>query len=311
MHHSDRKVIEHHPIFGPTASPEERRAEKQAHDGVVTTASHETATREQAELRALNGPPRASKQVLPLLHEPVLPKDFEQQVAALDQAIYERGFAISRDRLLSLGKERFRELLAKDGTARSWQRFIGTRTDLTSWPSVEYAFQLVNGLTTTVPRRKMAEEYAGSGLDREAAGRIASFSDLWKVNQNLPTVRDIYAFHDGFVALVFGASLLERLSSDGRVRSHFFCGGSGPRVSLFQDWLDVLEGPHFRVVIAQPLFSVLAWLTKEQAPLDLAGLAHEWFGVRAPSRAQLKLCEAVTEGFLLGYRSSWDLWDRV
>jgi hypothetical protein len=49
--------------------------------------------------------------------------------------------------------------------------------------------------------------------------------------------------------LVFGASLLERLQSDGRLRSKLFCGGRGDKVAYFNEWLGVLQGPHFKVTL--------------------------------------------------------------
>jgi hypothetical protein len=292
----------------------EEQARESTRHADATTAAYQAASREAAEreaayIRALNQPTRLTE--LPALKSPVLPRDFSARLAALDQRIYERGVAVSRERVLSLGQERFQDLLRRDESARLLQRIIGTKTDFTSWASVEYAFALANRLVTPVPKRRTIEQWSGAGEDRDRAATVAGFADLWKAYQEGETVRNVYACHDAFVSLVFGQSMLERLATDGRVRSHFFCGGKGPKVDLLTSWLSVLEGPHFRVVIGQPLWQVLAWLTKEQTPLvDPADLAYEWFGVRAPSRAQLKLCDAVMEGFLLDYRS-WDLWDYV
>jgi hypothetical protein len=76
-------------------------------------------------------------------------------------------------------------------------------------------------------------------------------------------VKKIYQFHDAYVRLVLGQSLLERLSSDGHVHNHLFVGGRGEKVGYFEDWLSVLEGPHFRVKIDRPLAAVMTWLCEE------------------------------------------------
>jgi hypothetical protein len=260
--------------------------------------------------QALNRPSVPVVEVPPL-KQPLLPADVQSRLDALDEGIHARGIAVSRERLLALGKERFQELLAKDGAARGLQRVIGTRTDLGSWTSVKEAFASVNALLTTVPRRKTAEVWAGKGIDREEAAMITGFADLWKAQQEPQAVRDVYAFHDVFASLVFGQSMLDQLASDGRVHSYTFCGGNRTKAGYFADWLSVLDGPHLRVVIGQPLFSVLAWLTKEQTPLlEPVALANEWFGVRSPSREQTGLCAAVLEGFLLDFRE-WALWQQV
>ena len=201
---------------------------------------------------------------LPVLLKPVLPTDFQARVDALDEEIYKRGMAVSRDRLLSLGQRRFHELLAKDRSARGLQRVIGTKTDLTSWRSVEYAFGCANALTTSVPDRKTAEVNAGVGEDREGAAKVAGFTDLWKTTSEPESVRNVLAFHEAFGSLVLGISLLERLQSDGRVRSHSLCGASGLKAELFTDWLPTLTGAHFTVKLCDPLWHVLAWLSERK-----------------------------------------------
>jgi hypothetical protein len=289
-------------VFSPSRSESEKAA--------LTVASNEAAQRDAAYLRALN-PPTTPPPALPSFKQPALGKEFQSRLDALDEKIQGRGIAISHDRLLSLGKERFAQVLELDRAARSVQRVIGTRTDLTSWASVEFAFQQVNGFTTMVPKRKTAEIHTGAGLDREAAAKINGFADLWKCSQERATVRDIYAFHDAFARLVFGQSLLEQLSSDGRIRNSLFAGGDGAKVGYFNDWLGVLEGPHFAVTLVDSLGHLIAWLASEGTPPPQpAELANQWFSVRAPSPGQLKLCEALWHGFILGYKS-WSLWDFV
>jgi hypothetical protein len=221
--------------------------------------------------------------------------------------------AIDRERLVSIGQKRFKSLLALDREARSLQRVIGHNTDLTAWRSTQFAFAVVRALeVTAVPPRKHADVIAGRGADREAVRKIENFAGLWKGTSSEPqSVRAVYAFRDVFESLAFGASMLERLSSDGRLRSRFFCGGESRKVGYFDDWKSVLQGSHFKVTLAQPLWHVLAWLTKEKTPLpDSAEQAREWFGVRAPSPAQVHLTDAIVQGFLLSYRE-WSLWEYV
>jgi hypothetical protein len=56
---------------------------------------------------------------------------------------------------------------------------------------------------------------------------------------------------------------------------------------------------------------VLSWLCKEREPLiEPVDLARNWLDVRAPSRSQIKLAEALLQGFLLDYRE-WALWEYV
>jgi hypothetical protein len=276
---------------------------------ISSTAFREAAGRDMALSRALGGP-AAKPLELPVLRQPVLPANFQERVDELDKKIYGRGVAISRERILSLGRSRFTELLAKDRVARSMQRVIGTKADVTSWSAVLYAFACANGLTTMVPKLKTAEVYAGSGLDREEAARIDGFDDLWKSGE-LETARNVLVFHDAFRSMVLGVSLLERLADDGRLRSYSLCGTKGPKADLFTDWLPALQGAHFTVKLNDPLWHTTAWLSGEQSlqpsPMELA---RDLFRVRAPSLAQIKLAHAVLHGFLLGY-SGWSLWNYV
>jgi hypothetical protein len=156
----------------------------------------------------------------------------------------------------------------------------------------------------------MSEQIAGAALDREEAAKIEGFRDLWKVQQDRATVRNVYAFHDCFASLVFGQSLSSSAVEDGRVRSHLFCGGTGAKVALFNRWLGALDGAHFSVRIDNSLFGVLAWLCHEQTPCDTKELARDWFNMRAPSAIQLAIAQAVFEGFLLG-KNSWAFWEHV
>jgi hypothetical protein len=275
------------------------------HNRNLAIASRDFAERDTAYIRALNGPLQKRRMAPPLLREPKLPADFEAKAAALDNEIGERRVALSRERLLSLGRKRFTELLALDATARQSQRIIGTKTDLTAWESVAYSFGAANALVAEVGKRSSAEFNSGADADRQSASRIESFDSLWKCYYHNPqAVQAVYAFRDAFERLVFGQSLLERLSDDGRIRSRL-------EAKRFVDWLPVVERPCFRVVIERPLWHLLAWLTAENAPpLNPAKAASYWFGVRAPSAEQIKLCAAVFDGFLLGHQS-WSLWSYV
>jgi hypothetical protein len=291
------------PIISPAQIAQQRIDTEQA----VRSASHEAAGREAAFLRAMNRSQAWPQS--PRLKAPAVASDFAEQAAALDQAIYSRGVKISRERLLSLGRERFAELIATDRTARSVQRVL--INDYSSWPSVQYGFACTSPLSVNMPRRKMADIVSGRGADREEASKIEGFSDLWKAEQHPPTIRNVLAHHDAFVRLIFGQSMLRCFPDDSRLRSHFFCGGRGRKVALFEQWLSTLDGAHAKITIKQPIFSVLAWLCKEQTPCaDAKDLAHDFFGVRAPAQTQLALAQAIFEGFLLG-KNSWSLWQHV
>ena len=295
----------HEPFFHPSVALEEQRQATTEYKRNVAAAATEAAERDMAYVRALN-PPRVPQPEPPQLRQPVLPDGFD--AAAIDEAILERGIAIDRDRILSLGRGRFAELLALDRTARGSQRIIGSSTDLTSWQSVEFAFAQAGALATQVPKRTMTEEMSGSGLDRHAAAQINGFDDLFKATADRQPVRDVLAFHDAFESLVFGQSIAEQLSSDGRLRSRFFCGGTGEKVD---DWLGALQGPHFKVALVDPLGPLFGWLAGEQTPLPLpAEFAHECYNNRSLSPEQIKVARAVLDGFVLDYRG-WALWDYV
>jgi hypothetical protein len=280
-------------------SPEEERA-------TAAAASRDAAREEMAYLRALGRPPLPNPE-LPPIKAPIIPQEFEQRVAALDEEIYSRGVAIDRNTLLRQGKERFQQLLAADRKARS----LAPVGDLTCFASVQQALTAYEA--PSVPVRKMREQAAGSGKERELVRRIAGWSDLWKATQERQeTLTDLYTFHDEFAALCFGQSILERLSPDGRLRSRLFCGGRGAKVDLFRDWLSATGGSSLvSVTLLQPLWHLFAWLANEQNPLPSpVDLAKDFFNVRSPSKAQARLAESVFDGFLLGY-DGWPLWEYV
>jgi hypothetical protein len=310
--HDEPKFIthEHNPVFGTPplifrdahAAQQERVQQKE----IAQIASREAAERDMAYVRAMNPPP-VPKLEARALRQPVLPAGFD--AAQLDKNIYSRGVAFDRERLLSLGRVLFDDLLARDHDVREHQRVLFD--DLTSWPSVLQSFAANNALVTNVPRRTNSDIVANRFTDRDAAALISNWEDLWKIALEPESVRRVYAFHDAFVSLVFGQSLLERLSSDGHVRSHWFSTGKSTPVVDFKDWLSTLQGAHFKVVINDPLFSVVTWLCGERQPApDPAQLANDWLGIRVPSLAQTRLVQSVVSGWLLGH-ASWSLWDYV
>jgi hypothetical protein len=284
---------------------EQRRASQAA----LRTASNEQAAREASYLRALNPPPVPQPEP-PQLRGPSLPDGFN--VAQIDQAIFERGIAISKERLVSLGEERFAQLLLLDRETRQLQRVTGPQTDFTDWPSVAHAFASRNALNSGLAPRKTSEQFAGLGADREQAGQIEGFADLWKAWVHEPqTVKNVYRVRDAFGTLIFGRSLLEAIGTGGRVHSKFFCGGKGERVTYFRSWLGTLEGPHFVATLGRPLAHVVAWLCHEKTPiLAPTEQAREWSNLRVPSSEQVRLAAAVIEGWLLGL-NSWSLWNHV
>jgi hypothetical protein len=270
-------------------------------------ASHEASERDMAYMKAL-GRPAITQVAVPPVKTPVLPPEFAQRVAALDEAIYKRGIALDRDKLLGLGKERFAALLAAH--RKVLEDVNASAIDVTSWPSTQsilHAFE-----SSVVPRRSMSEQHQGYGKERDQVRKIASFEDLWKdAKERQEVTSDIYAFRDLFESLVFGQSLLDRLSSDGRLHSRFFCGGHGRKLELLRDWLGVLHGPLTSVALVQPLWHLVAWLTGEKAsPPSRIDLARDFFTVRAPTLAQIRMADAVLNGFLLGY-NEWALWEYV
>jgi len=281
------------------------------HDKKVFEAlSREAGERDLAMTRAMNPPPfKAPTQ--PEVRAPILPENFNEQLARVDREIYERGVAIDRERLLSLGKERFTRLLESDRAARASQRIIGTRIDLTHFESVQFAFANVGAFAAAVPRRKLADVASGRGADREAAAQICGFDDLWKITSEPAAVRDVLAFRDVFEQLLFARSLLERLGEDDRAHSQFFTGGSARKAELFSSWLSVLGAPLVSVTLQNALFSIFSWLAQEKAPpVDLIALAQEFSSMRAPTQSAIRFAAAVFDGFLLGF-DSWQLWNYV
>jgi hypothetical protein len=289
------------PLLGGFDSPELQRHESAA-------ASRIASQEQMAFDRALGSPPRAQPQPLQL-KQPTLPNDFAQRVADLDREIYGRGIAIDADKLIEHGKERFEQLLAAARHCRE-PRSVPAG-DLTSFGSVQIGLHSFEA--PTVPRRTTMEQVNGSGKEREAVRQIRSWNDLWKFAPSDPEpVTKAYAFYDLFASLIFGQSILERLSADGRrVRSHLFTGGKGRKVDLFREWLFVIEGSLTSVTLKQPLWHVMSWLADEKAPTPShKELAQDFFNMRVPSEAQIKLAQAVLDGFLLGYRE-WPLWEFV
>jgi hypothetical protein len=306
MSHNKPAVTVHPPPLINTWLPQPKHREHDDDSATLAAASREAAEREAAFLRALS-PPQMRQQAPPPLRGPALPDDFD--AAEIDEQILGRGVAFDRDKLLTLGRQRFSELLEADKKVRSFQRVLFN--DLTSWPSVVSSFAAVTPFrAAAVPRRTTAEALAGRGSDKESAAAISGFDDLWKLTGEPETVRNVVAFHDEFERLCFGQSLLQNIDSDGRVRSRLFVGGSGRKVALFDQWLSVLAGQHYKVKLTHPLWTLVSWIAGE-TPLPGPGkLAIEWIGVRAPSPAQIRLAESVVDGFVRGLRS-WGLWEHV
>jgi len=309
-------ITEHKPsiwITPPFTSAAEVARELNERREAAAVVAHEAAEKEMALMRSLNrtSEPTPGAETLEL-KQPVLPKDFAERVADLDQQIYQRGVAVSRERLESLGKQKFQELLSADRLCREEQRVIGPRTDLTQWFSIHNALS-ATGTLAMIPvlRRTTHETYAGIEPERDEARAITGFEDLWKLSGVEPrAVRAIYGYRDVFESLVFGQSMLERLSEDGRVRSPSFCGGKLLTLSTFADWLPALEGSHYRVTLTNPLAAIVSWLAGEESPPDVLELARDWSGLRLPSEEQIRAAQAVLDGFLLNYEG-WTLWNYV
>ena len=273
----------------------------------------EAAAREKALLAALNGSPRAPKLGPPPLRRPVLSDDFAERLAALDEKIYERGVAVEREKLLSLGEARFQELLTADRCARTEQRVITTRTDLTSWPSVFHALVNTGALSqVSVPARKTYEQLYGINQELDQIRQVDGFVDVWKLFRAVPrAVRAIRAFRDVFESLVFGQSFFVWIDTDNRVHHKFFCGGSGNKVRLFNNWLPALKGAHYRVTLHDSLAAVVFWLAREKGePPDVLDLAREYSNKRVPSEKEIRFAQAVLDGFVLNYKG-WALWQFV
>ena len=84
--------------------------ERDEHRAAVAAASREASQREADFMRAL-GRSRTAQSELPPIKEPVLPQDFAQRIAALDEAIYRKGIGVNKDELFELGRERFVQLI--------------------------------------------------------------------------------------------------------------------------------------------------------------------------------------------------------
>jgi hypothetical protein len=224
-------MTEPQPYFAPLSSG--HPAGFTQHD--VAEASR-IASEEQMARDAALGRPRLPKPELPPIKAPVLPEDFRQRVADLDQEILARGVAIDADKLFQLGKQRFEHLLAAE------RKIVlhGSRTDLTAFCNVQSVLGVYEA--PGVPRRKMIEQAAGTGKERDVVRRISDFGDLWKATgERAEDIADIYSFRDKFESLAFGQSMLAQLSKDGRLRSRFFCGGRRRKVDLFRDWFPFLN----------------------------------------------------------------------
>jgi hypothetical protein len=300
------------PPFHDDASREERAAAVRATIAEARSASVDASEREMAFLRALNRTADMSHSSALQLKSPRLTDDFSQRVAALDDDIFARGVAVDRQKLVTVGKQGFEQLLEADHVARSEQRVIGSLADLTSFASVYHAFALAGALqVSSVPQRPMKEIAAGAGKDRAAVSLIESFDDLWKSTSEPRTVRAIYRFRDLFEPLAFCHSILERLDNNDRVRSRFFCGGSGRKVALLSELLAVLKQPLTVVRLPTLTWHVVAWLAGEHAqPPVVLDLARDFFNVRAPDAEQLRFMQAALEGFVRAY-DGWALWQFV
>jgi len=304
-------ITHHGPFFSPVEPPPSDFVENE----VLAAASREQARRDMALMRDLNradAPPKLNAELL--LKKPVLSDDFFARTEALDREIFERSVAIDRERLLKLGRERFDQLIAADQQARtSAQRIIGTRRDLTSFANVYHSLCEVGAIgQVPVPARTTNEQVFGQNRELDQIRSIEGFFDLWKVFRAQPqAIRAISAFHETFETLVFGQSMLEKLSDDSRLRSRFFAGGHGTKVALFRDWLKALHGEHFTIQLTNSLQAMVFWLAGERnEPPDLFDLAREYFNTRVPSRSQISFAQAVFDGFLLGHKG-WPLWQYV
>ena len=313
MNSNQRRTVTHYdPFFVAPPSPPPL-SETAATQHGVTGASREAIGREMAIMRDLNGGFAKPPVPLPQLRAPQLAHDHAQRVAALDEKICERGVAIDRTKLLSLGKMRFAQLLAAERETRS-ERVIGTRCDLTSFASVLFALSQAGVLThMAVPAPSMSEQLAGVDAQLEAARKIESFADLWKLSNSEPrAVRAIYAFRDIFESLVFGQSLFTWIESDDHVYNNLFArGSSAEKVRLFEAWLSALKGAHYRVNILNSLQAIVFWLAGENSvPPEPHDLARDCFAVRLPSQQQITFAAALFEGWLLAHKD-WALWQHV
>ena len=153
------------------ANREQRITTEQALRAVVAAASSEAAARDMQMMRDLNRgySPKPSP---PQLRERRLHDDHAQRVGDIKPKIYGRGVAIDRDKLLSLGKARFQQLLAAERVARS-ERVIGIRTDCTSFESVLCAFAQAGALNDlTVKEPTMHEQLSGVSTQLDEARQV-------------------------------------------------------------------------------------------------------------------------------------------
>jgi hypothetical protein len=304
-------VHEHNPVFGtpPILPREYYEHDSEARREAARVASREAGQREAAYLQALSGVP-TRRQPPRQLRQPTLPDDFADAMDRFDDEIFTRGIAVSRDRLLSLGRTRFSELLALDRAAREEQRVVGPSTDLSSWFSVHQAFSNANALATGIRPRKTSEIWVGAGEDRERAGQFSGFADLWKSVTEPRAVRAIYSFRNKFESLVLAMSMLDRISSDGKIHSRFFC--SGKPAGRFADWLNVIEQPHAAVTLLDSTGDIVCWMANERTPPPRPlEFAQYLSGLRAPSVDQIKVARAIWRAFALGYVAPWDIWNFV
>ena len=304
----------HNPVFHGTEplifhDPRVAEQERARRHEISLAVSREEAEREMAYLRALNAP-ATLKIPLPSVRQPALPSGFSDAIDAFDDEIFKRGIAVSRDKILALGRKRFLELLALDRQARTEQRVIGTNCDFTSWPSVCTTFMNAGGLNTGIARRKTSEAWTGAGEDRERAAQFSGFGDLWKSTSEPRAVRHIAAFRDKFESLLLGLSLFDHLADDGKIRSRFF--SQGRPAGSFADWLGVLEQPHMAITLLDPTGSLICWMANEKTPAPRPlEFARDIFGIRAPSVHQIKVAAALWRAFILGYTNPWDIWNFI
>ena len=92
------------PYFAPLSSG--HPAGLTQHDRI---AASEIAACEQMDRDRAYGRPHVAPPTVLQIREPVLPDDFRQKVSELDKQISERGIGISKERLLSLGRDSRRE----------------------------------------------------------------------------------------------------------------------------------------------------------------------------------------------------------
>ena len=131
-------ITRHLPCFPPLGVPLERLEDRQAN---IAALSREAAERERAMLESLNRGSAANQKGPPPPPDllPPMPQDSVAPVVN-DKNIYQRGVAIDKDKLVSLGQERFPQLLAHEREARAEQRAVGVIDDLTDWPNVFVMF---------------------------------------------------------------------------------------------------------------------------------------------------------------------------